>query len=47
MLYTLVVGPTRILHTNVHDNSLTTLGIFINFNDNWSSRSPPKSFSVH
>ena len=26
---------------------LTTLGILINFNDNWVSGSPPKSVSVH
>ena len=46
MLYKLVLGPTHILHTNVHDNPLT-LGIKINFNDNWVSGSPPKSFFVH
>ena len=47
MLYKLVGGPTPILHTNVHDNPLTTFGIFMNFNDNWVDGSPPKSFSVH
>ena len=47
MLYKLVLGPTPILHINVHENPLTTFGILINFNDNWVSGSPPKYLSVH
>ena len=47
MLYKFVLVPTPILHANFHENPLTTFGILINFNDNWVSGSPPKSFSVH
>ena len=45
MLYKLVLVPTPILHTNIHENP--QLLALINFNDNWVSGSPPKSFSVH
>ena len=32
MLYKLVLGPTPILRTNVHENPLTTFGISRYFN---------------
>ena len=46
MLYTLVLGPTPILHTNVHENPLT-FGILINLNDNWVVGHHKNIFSVH